>query len=67
MATAGVSPLKQHDHPVGWRRYLDSTNHQDIGTMYLVFALAAGLIGGALSVGMRMELQLPGLQVSQFT
>jgi cytochrome c oxidase subunit I len=51
-----------HAHPYGWRRYLYSTNHKDIGTMYLVFALVGGLIGGVLSIGMRLELMQPGLQ-----
>src|SRR5919197_6370699 len=51
-----------HPHPTGWRRYLYSTNHKDIGTMYLVFALMGGLIGGTLSIGMRLELMHPGLQ-----
>src|ERR671922_203734 len=51
-----------HDHPHGWRRYLYSTNHKDIGTMYLVFALVGGLVGGVLSIGMRLELMHPGLQ-----
>jgi cytochrome c oxidase subunit I len=52
-----------HDHrPTGWRRYVYSTNHKDIGTMYLVFSVLAGLIGGLMSVYMRLELQSPGMQ-----
>ena len=52
-----------HDHPTGWRRYVYSTNHKDIGTMYLVFAIIAGIVGASLSVAIRMELQNPGVQI----
>jgi len=52
-----------HDHhPTGWRRWLLSTNHKDIGTLYLILAIIMGLIGGFMSVLMRMELAHPGLQ-----
>ena len=52
-----------HDHPHGWRRYMYSTNHKDIGTLYLIFAIVAGMIGMIFSVVIRMELQAPGDQV----
>src|SRR3954452_2824459 len=64
MATTGKAHGEDHhDHPHGWRRYVYSTNHKDIGTMYLVFALVGGLVGGVLSIGMRLELMYPGLQI----
>src|SRR5437899_1512420 len=62
MATAATAHGDQHDHPQGWRRYLYSTNHKDIGTMYLVFALVGGLVAGLLRIGMRLELMEPRLQ-----
>ena len=52
-----------HDAPKGFvRRWLYSTNHKDIGTMYLIFSIVAALIGSGISVFMRMELASPGVQ-----
>ena len=52
-----------HDAPKGFvRRWLYSTNHKDIGTMYLIFSIVAALIGSGISVFMRMELAAPGVQ-----
>src|SRR5277367_4608565 len=56
-----------HGHPTGWRRYVYSTNHKDIGTMYLIFAICAGLVGGLLSMMMRAELMYPGMQIFKET
>src|SRR6476469_830106 len=50
-------------HPTGWRRFVYSTNHKDIGTMYLVFAVIAGIIGAAMSIMIRIELMYPGVQI----
>jgi cytochrome c oxidase subunit I len=60
-AAHGAHEAHEH-HPTGWRRFVYSTNHKDIGSMYLVFALVAGVIGGLMSIGIRLELQNPGIQ-----
>ena len=63
MGSTAYGTGEGHDHaPSFFTRWFASTNHKDIGSMYLLFAIIAGLIGGFLSVIMRLELQEPGLQ-----
>ncbi len=54
--------MGDHAHTPGFfKRWFMSTNHKDIGTLYIIFSILAGLIGGAFSMIMRLELQDPGV------
>jgi cytochrome c oxidase subunit 1 len=51
------------EHPTGLKRWLFTTNHKEIGTLYLIMSLALFMVGGAMALVIRAELFVPGLQL----
>ncbi len=50
-------------HPTGIMRWITTTNHKDIGTMYLWFSFMMFIVGGVMALTIRAELFQPGLQI----
>jgi cytochrome c oxidase subunit 1 len=60
----GLDAVHPHgdDHPAGLMRWVTTTNHKDIGTLYLWFSLAMFLLAGTMALAIRAELAQPGIQ-----
>src|ERR1043165_6815619 len=73
MEAADVHPVQDHGHghgdhdhahhPTGFMRWVTTTNHKDIGKLYLCFSFAMFIVGGILALWLRAELFQPGLQL----
>ncbi len=63
----GIDAHDDHHHgpEKGLMRWVKTTNHKDIGTLYLWFAFTMLLIGGAMAMVIRAELFQPGLQLME--
>src|SRR3954468_5543386 len=65
--TVSALPHDPHDHAEhgpapGLLRWVTTTNHKDIGTLYLIFSLVMFMVGGIFAFAIRFELFQPGLQ-----
>jgi cytochrome c oxidase subunit 1 len=64
MSTEAIAHDAHHDEPAkGLMRWVTTTNHKDIGTLYLVLSLVMFFVGGAMALVIRAELFQPGLQL----
>ncbi|HET7633356.1 MAG TPA: cytochrome c oxidase subunit I [Burkholderiales bacterium] len=65
--TPDTTHVHGHDahahHPTGIMRWLTTTNHKDIGTLYFIFVACMFLVGGLLAMTIRAELFSPGMQI----
>lgn len=63
-ATHGHAHDDHHDHaPQGFVRYFTTTNHKDIGSLYLWFSMIMFFVGGFMALVIRAELFQPGIQI----
>mgnify|MGYP003127395163 FL=1 len=66
MSAVADTHTQDHGHhgpAKGFSRWLLTTNHKDIGSMYLIFSFCMFLLGGAMAMVIRAELFQPGLQI----
>lgn len=65
-STAAAGGHSHHDHaaqPKGILRWVLTTNHKEIGSLYLIFSLTMFFVGGIFALVVRAELFQPGLQL----
>jgi cytochrome c oxidase subunit 1 len=63
MAHDAAHAHDDHSHPSGIMRWITTTNHKDIGSLYMWFAGIMFLVAGTMALIIRAELFQPGLQV----